>query len=239
MSKHHRPCAHNRAQTQKTAVIDNDSQKRLSAAVVKLHIELWDIDSDNENDNYFNYGLSDFGSESDSSDPNIHYLQKQLDVGVIFFLNSSKNYWKILKKTFRKSFMFITASDFWPTTLLKSNSTTDVFLQSFINLARTVISHNTFRVVASTLRVFITSCPYWFLKSAVGKLFGKLPKILWRIATFYSYQVFLLKFCKLYGHMYIDKIVSIFSHMDRITDRKTQIRGSSCFGILYMMNIWT
>ena len=74
--------------------------------------------------------------------------------------------------------MFITASDFWPTTLLKSNSTTDVFLQSFINLARTVISHNTFRVVASTLRVFITSCPYWFLKSAVGKLFGKLPKIL-------------------------------------------------------------
>ena len=92
--------------------------------------------------------------------------------------------------------MFIIASTFWPTTLLKLNPTMDVFAQSFTNLARTVISHNTFRVLASMLRVFITSCPYLLLKTAVVKLFGKLPKILWRIATFYSYQIFPYRFWK-------------------------------------------
>ena len=56
-----------------------------------------------------------------------------------YFLNSSKNLRKILKKTFRKSSMFITASDFWPKSLLKSNSTMDVFPRSITNLARTVI----------------------------------------------------------------------------------------------------
>ena len=39
--------------------------------------------------------------------------------------------------------MFVTASDFWFTTLLKMNSTIDVFPLSFTNLARAVISHNT------------------------------------------------------------------------------------------------
>ena len=34
-------------------------------------MELWDTDSDNENDTDSSYGLSDFGSESDSSDPDI------------------------------------------------------------------------------------------------------------------------------------------------------------------------
>ena len=94
--------------------------------------------------------------------------------------------------------MFITAPDFWPTTLLKSYSTMDVFPRIFKNLAGTVISHNTNRAVASTLRVFITSCLYLLLKTAGVKRFGNLPKILWRIATFHSYQVFPFNFCKIF-----------------------------------------
>ena len=74
--------------------------------------------------------------------------------------------------------MSIKAYDFWSTTLLKSNSTMDVFPRSFTNLARTAISHNTFRAVASMLRIFIISCTYLLLKTVVVKLFGKLPKIL-------------------------------------------------------------
>ena len=99
MSKRRRPSAHKRAQTQKSVFIDKDRRKRLSAAVAKINVELWD-------------------TESDSSDPDIYELQKQLLVGVIF-LNSSKHFCKIPKKTFRKSSIFITASDFWPTPLLK------------------------------------------------------------------------------------------------------------------------
>ena len=118
MSKRRRPSAHKRAQTQKTVVIDYDRRKRLSAAVAKINVELWDTDSDNENDTDSSNGLSNFGSECDSSDPDIYELQKQLLVGVIF-LNGSKNFCKIPKKTFRKSSIFITASDFWPTALLK------------------------------------------------------------------------------------------------------------------------
>ena len=92
--------------------------------------------------------------------------------------------------------MFITAPDFLPATLLKSNSTMDVFPRVFQNLAETIISQNTFRAGASMLRVFITSRLYLPLKTAGAKRFGKQPKILWRIATFYSYQVFPLEFCK-------------------------------------------
>ena len=40
MSERQRPSAHKRAQIQKTAVIDNDRSKRLSAAVVKIHMQL-------------------------------------------------------------------------------------------------------------------------------------------------------------------------------------------------------
>ena len=115
-----------------------------------------------------------------------------------YFLNSSKNFCKILKKTFRKSSMFVTAPDFWPTILLKSNSTMNVFPRVFKNLAGTVISPNTFRAGASMLKVFITSCLYLLLETAGVKRFGKLPKILWRIATFYSYQVFPFEFCKIF-----------------------------------------
>ena len=57
---------------QKTAVIDNDRPKRLSAAVVKIHMKLWYIDSDNENDTDSSYDFSDFGSQSDSSDSDIY-----------------------------------------------------------------------------------------------------------------------------------------------------------------------
>ena len=71
--KRPRSSGHKRAQTQKTAVIDNDRPKQLSAAVAKIKMELWDIDS--------SYGLPDFGSESDSSDPDIYSLQKQFRVG--------------------------------------------------------------------------------------------------------------------------------------------------------------
>ena len=48
------------------------------------------------------------------------------------------------------------------------------------------------------LRVFITSCPYLLLKAAVVKLFGKVLKMLGRIAIFYSYQVILFEFYKIF-----------------------------------------
>ena len=76
MSKRRRPSPYKRAQTQKTVVIDNDRPKRLSAAVVKIHMELWYIDSDNENDTDSNYDFSDFGSQSDISDSDIYWFQK-------------------------------------------------------------------------------------------------------------------------------------------------------------------
>ena len=60
-----------------------------------------------------------------------------------YFLDSFKKFCKIPKKTFRKRSMFVTASDFCLATLLKLNSTIDVFPPSFTNLARAVISHNT------------------------------------------------------------------------------------------------
>ena len=64
MNKRRRPSAHKKAQTQKAAVIDIDSPKYLSAAVAKVNIELYDTVS--------SYDLSDFGSESDISDPGIY-----------------------------------------------------------------------------------------------------------------------------------------------------------------------
>ena len=71
LSKRCRPNAHKRAQIQKRAVTDNDRSKRLSAAVAKINMELWDIDSDDANDTDSSYGFSGFSSESDSSDQNI------------------------------------------------------------------------------------------------------------------------------------------------------------------------
>ena len=67
MSKQRRPSA----KTQKTAVIDNDRQKRLSAAFAKINMELQDTGSDNESGTDFSYGLPDFGSESDNCDEDI------------------------------------------------------------------------------------------------------------------------------------------------------------------------
>ena len=88
-------------------------------------------------------------------------------------LNISKIFCKIPKKTFRKSFMLITASDFCPATLLKLNSTMDIFPRSFTNLASTAISHNgCFYVKGSynLLSVFAlkNSCCKTFRKTAEG-----------------------------------------------------------------------
>ena len=43
----------------------------MSAAIAKINMELWDIDSDNVNNADSSYGLSGFSSESDNSDQNI------------------------------------------------------------------------------------------------------------------------------------------------------------------------
>ena len=72
MSKRQRPIPYKRAQTYKKTVTVNDRPKRLRAAVVKIHMELWYIDSDNENDTDSSYDFSDFGSQSDSSDSDIY-----------------------------------------------------------------------------------------------------------------------------------------------------------------------
>ena len=100
-------------------------------------------------------------------------------------------------------------------TLLKSNSTMDAFPRIFENLAGTVVSHNT---GASMLKVFITSCLYLFLKTAGVKRFGKLTKILWKIATLCSYQVFPFNFCKIF-----------------ITSRFSEHRHGFAFAITYCL----
>ena len=61
-----------RSPNSKNSFTDNDRPKRLSAAVVKIHMKLWYIDSDNENDTDSIYDFSDFGSQSDSSDSDIY-----------------------------------------------------------------------------------------------------------------------------------------------------------------------
>ena len=94
--------------------------------------------------------------------------------------------------------MFITAPDFWHTPLLKSNSIMNAFPQIFTNLPETVVSHNTFKAGAFMLRVFITSFLYLLLKISGVKIFGKLPKIMSRIPTIYSYRVFPFEFCKIF-----------------------------------------
>ena len=71
-SKRQMPSPYKRAQTQKTAVIGNGRSKWLIAAVVKIHMKLWYIDYDNENDADFSYDLSDFGSQSDNSNSDIY-----------------------------------------------------------------------------------------------------------------------------------------------------------------------
>ena len=72
MNKRQRPSPFKRAQTKKTTVIDNDRPKRLSAAIVKIHMKLGYIDSDNENDTDSSYNLSGFGCQSNSSDSDIY-----------------------------------------------------------------------------------------------------------------------------------------------------------------------
>ena len=50
------------------------------------------------------------------------------------------------------------------------------------------------------LKVFITSGLYLLLKTAGVKLFRKQPKTLWRIATFYPYEVLPFEFCKIFNN---------------------------------------
>ena len=58
---------------------------------------------------------------------NVSYTHTNIDHK--FFLLSF-----LCQETFRKSFTFITVSDFWPTTLAELNSTMNVFWRSFTNL---------------------------------------------------------------------------------------------------------
>ena len=88
--------------------------------------------------------------------------------------------------------MFITASDLWRTISLYDWC----FPRIFTNLARSVFPHNTLERLVLMLKFFIILCLHLLLKTAVVKRFGKLLKILWRISTFYSYQVFPFQFCK-------------------------------------------
>ena len=87
-----------------------------------------------------------------------------------YFLASFKKFCKIPKKAFRKRSMFVKASDFWFTTLLKMNSAIDVFPPSFTNLARAVISHNTLERLLLCYEIFMTFHPYLVLKTALIKL---------------------------------------------------------------------
>ena len=84
--------------------------------------------------------------------------------------------------------MFFTASDFglhlyWGWTLQ---------WMLFLGVLLILLEHLfpiILRPVASILWIFINSCPCFLLKTVVLKLLGKLSKILWRMATFYSDQV--------------------------------------------------
>ena len=91
------------------------------------------------------------------------------------FLDSFKKFCKIPKKTFTKGYMFVTASDFWFTTLLKMNSTIDVFPSSFTNLARAVVSQN---ILERLLLCFYDLSSVFGLKNNSCKTFGKLSKIM-------------------------------------------------------------
>ena len=102
-----------------------------------------------------------------------------------YFLDSFKKFCKIRKKTFRKRSMLVTASNCWFTTLLKINSA--IFSLGILQ----ILLEQLFPIW-----VFMIFHPYLVLKTGLIKVFGKLSKIMWKIPTFYSYQVFLFKFCK-------------------------------------------
>ena len=72
MRKRRRTSEHKRAKLKKTGVIDNARPKWLSAVFAKIKMELWDTDSNHENDTDSSYSLSDFDSESDGSDQDIY-----------------------------------------------------------------------------------------------------------------------------------------------------------------------
>ena len=66
--------------------------------------------------------------------------------------------------------MFVTASDFWFATLLKMNSTVDVFPPSFTNLARAVVSQN---ILERLILCFYDLSSVFGLKNSSCKTFWK------------------------------------------------------------------
>ena len=78
--------------------------------------------------------------------------------------------------------------------------------------------------------VFITSCPYLLLKTAVVKLFGKLSKILGKIATFYSYQVFPFEFCKILINSYFSEHCHGFAIASTYCLQKEKLGKEKAFG---------
>ena len=71
----------------------------------------------------------------------------------------------------------------------------DVFPRSFTNLARAVISHNISEWLVLYKR-FYKLMPVFALKNSCYKTFRKTAGNLWRIATYYSFQVLPLIFAK-------------------------------------------
>ena len=100
--------------------------------------------------------------------------------------------------------MFVTASHFWFTTLLKMNTIIDVSPLSFTNLAQAVISRNTLEW--SLLWVFITFHPYLVLKTALIKLFGNCRKSFDRLQLYILIWFFSLSFAKI--------LTAVFQNID-------------------------
>ena len=101
--------------------------------------------------------------------------------------------------------MFVTASHFWFTTLLKMNTIIDVSPLSFTNLAQAVISRNTLE--RSLLWVFITFHPYLVLKTALIKLFGNCRKSFDRLQLYILIWFFSLSFAKI--------LTAVFQNIDK------------------------
>ena len=72
--------------------------------------------------------------------------------------------------------------DFLPTTLKKLNSTMDVFPRRFTNLTKALFS-----IKPQSEWVYVKDFYNLMSVFALVRLFGTLPKILEKIATFYSY----------------------------------------------------
>ena len=84
-------------------------------------MELQSTDSDNENDTDSSYSLYSF-ILAVKMIVMFQIFTTEAAPCKYYFLDSFKKFCKIPKKTFRKRSMFVTASDFWFTTLPKMNN---------------------------------------------------------------------------------------------------------------------